>query len=30
MKNQTEKKVKCLRTDNGAKYTNDEFKDFCE
>jgi hypothetical protein len=30
VENQTGKKVKCLRTDNGTEYTNDEFKDFCE
>jgi transposase InsO family protein len=30
VKNQTGKKVKCLRTDNGTEYINDEFKDFCE
>ena len=30
MKNQTGKKVKCLRTDNGTEYINDEFRDFCE
>ena len=30
VENQTEKKVKCLRTDNGIEYTNDEFMDFCE
>jgi hypothetical protein len=30
VENQTRKKVKCLRTDNGTKYTNDEFWDFCE
>jgi hypothetical protein len=23
-------KLKCLKTDNGTEYTNDEFKDFCE
>jgi transposase InsO family protein len=28
--NQTGKKVKCLRTDNGTEHTNNEFKDFCE
>ena len=30
MKNQTRKKVKCLRTDNGTEYTKNEFRDFCE
>jgi hypothetical protein len=30
VENQTGKKVKCLRTDNGIDYTNDEFRDFCE
>jgi hypothetical protein len=30
VENQTGKKVKCLRTDNGIEYTNDEFRDFCE
>jgi transposase InsO family protein len=30
MDNQTEKKVKCLMTDNGIEYTNNKFKDFCE
>jgi transposase InsO family protein len=30
VKNQTGKKVKCLRTNNGTMYTNDEFRDFCE
>jgi transposase InsO family protein len=30
VENQTGKKVKCLRTDNGTKYTNDEFKNFYE
>jgi hypothetical protein len=30
VENQTGKKVKCLRTDNGTEYTNDEFRDFCE
>ena len=30
MENQTGKKVKCLRTDNGTEYTNDEFRNFCE
>ena len=30
VENQTGEKVKCLRTDNGTEYTNDEFKNFCE
>ena len=30
MKNQTKNKVKCLMTNNGIKYTNDDFRDFCE
>jgi hypothetical protein len=30
VKNQTGKKVKCLRIDNDTEYTNDEFRDFCE
>jgi transposase InsO family protein len=30
VENQTGKKVKCLRTDNVTKYTNDEFRDFYE
>ena len=30
VENQTRKKVKCPRTDNGTEYTNDEFRDFCE
>jgi transposase InsO family protein len=30
VENQIGKKVKCLRTDNGTEYTNDEFRDFCE
>jgi transposase InsO family protein len=30
MENQTGRKVKCLRTDNGTEYTNDKFMDFCE
>jgi transposase InsO family protein len=30
VENQTGKKVKCLRTDNGTEYANDEFRDFCE
>jgi hypothetical protein len=30
VENQTGKKVKCLKTDNGIKYTNDKFRDFCE
>jgi hypothetical protein len=28
VKNQTGKKVKCLRTDNSTEYTNNEFRDF--
>jgi transposase InsO family protein len=30
VENQTRKKVKCLRTDNGTEYANNEFRDFCE
>lgn len=30
VENQTGRKVKCLRTDNGTEYTNDKFRDFCE
>jgi transposase InsO family protein len=30
VKNQTGRKAKCLRTDNGTEYTNEEFRDFCE
>ena len=30
MKNQTEKKIKVLRTDNGTKYESNEFNDFCK
>jgi hypothetical protein len=30
VENQTRKKVKCLRTNNGIEYTNDKFRDFCE
>jgi transposase InsO family protein len=30
MENQTRKKVKCLETDNGTEYTNDEFRNLCE
>jgi hypothetical protein len=28
VENQTRRMVKCLKTDNGTKYTNDEFKGF--
>jgi hypothetical protein len=30
MENQIGKKVKCFKTDNDTKYTNDEFIDFHE
>jgi hypothetical protein len=30
VENQTGKKVKCLRRNNGTEYSNDEFKDFYE
>jgi len=30
VENQTVRKVKCLRTNNGTKYTNKEFLRFCE
>ena len=29
MENQTEKKIKVLRTDNGTEYGSNEFNDFC-
>jgi hypothetical protein len=29
VENQTRKKVKCLRTNNGIEYTNEKFRDFC-
>jgi hypothetical protein len=29
MKNQTDKKIKVLRSDNGCEYTSKEFNDFC-
>jgi len=27
---QSEKKIKCLRIDNGGEYTGDEFDNFCQ
>lgn len=30
VKLETEKKIKCLRTDNGGEYTSDEFDAFCQ
>ena len=30
VENQTGKKVKCLRIDNGTEYTNNKFRDFYE
>ena len=30
IENQTEKKIKILRTDNGTKYESNEFYDFCK
>jgi transposase InsO family protein len=27
---ESEKKIKCLSTDNGGEYTNDEFDNFCQ
>jgi transposase InsO family protein len=30
VENQTRSKVKCLKIDNGTKYTNAKFRDFCE
>ena len=27
---ESEKKIKCLRTDNGGEYTSDEFDKFCQ
>ena len=30
MENQTEKRIKVLRTDNGTEYESNEFNDFCK
>jgi transposase InsO family protein len=30
VENQTGRKIKCLRSNNGTEYTNDEFRIFCE
>ena len=30
MENQTGKKIKVLRSDNGGEYTSNDFKDFCK
>ena len=30
VENQTERKVKCLRLDNGTKYTDSKFTELCE
>jgi transposase InsO family protein len=30
VENQTDKKMKVLRSDNGGEYTSDEFKDLCK
>jgi len=30
MELESEKKIKCLRTDNGGEYTSDEFDNFCQ
>jgi len=30
VKLESEKKIKCLRTDNGGEYTSDEFDNFCQ
>ena len=30
VENQTGKKIKILRSDNGGEYTSNEFKDFCK
>ena len=27
---ESEKKIKCLRTDNGGEYTSDKFDNFCQ
>ena len=30
VENETEAKIKCLRSDNGGEFTSDEFDIFCE
>jgi hypothetical protein len=30
VKNETDLKIKCLRSDNGGEFTSDEFNNFCE
>jgi transposase InsO family protein len=30
VENQTRKKIKVLRSDNGGEYTSNEFKNFCK
>jgi transposase InsO family protein len=30
VENETDLKIKCLRSDNGGEFTSDEFDEFCE